>query len=170
MDFTKSDAVFSDDKVYRYRLERWWSPFAQGKAADFILCNPSTATKQIEDPTIRRCVWYAHDWGFDGLIVTNLFALRSTDPKQLKVTDDPVGPANDAFILGAAQNSALVVCGWGNWGRWKNRGLRVESMLQQAGVKLHCLGKTHAYRTQKASPQPKHPLYLRREATPEVYG
>lgn len=168
-DFTKSTAVFSGDKLYRYTLERWWSPFAKGHYLNVVALNPSTATAEVEDPTVRRMIGYARDWGYDGLIVTNLFALRSTDPKQLKKVTDPVGPENNKYLLDVASRAGMVLCGWGNWGRLKNRGAWVESMLRQAGVKLHCLGKTHAYRTKAESPQPRHPLYLKSDTKPELY-
>jgi hypothetical protein len=53
----------------------------------FIGLNPSTADAEVNDPTIRRCIGFAHDWGFGGLLMLNLFAFRATDPKRvLKLT------------------------------------------------------------------------------------
>jgi hypothetical protein len=75
----KGSAVFSEDGVYRYRLERTEllrsgpsDRFHDG-AANFIMLNPSTATADASDPTVRRCEGFARAWGYDRLIVTNLF-------------------------------------------------------------------------------------------------
>ncbi len=55
------------------------------------------------NPTIRRCIGFAKAWGLRGLIVGNLFALRSTDPKALYDHPDPIGPDNAQHILAIAK-------------------------------------------------------------------
>ena len=75
-------ANFSRCRQYRYALWRQW-----GASADFVLIvglNPSTADHRRDDPTIRRCIGFARDWGYSGLCVANLFAYRATYPAQLK--------------------------------------------------------------------------------------
>jgi hypothetical protein len=57
--------------------------------------NPSTADETADDPTIRRCVAFARDWGHGSLCMTNLFAYRATKPADMLAQDDPVGPEND---------------------------------------------------------------------------
>jgi hypothetical protein len=119
--------------------------------------NPSTADEVHDDPTIRRCVGYARGWGFGGLVVTNLFAWRSTDPAALREVEDPVGPGNDAVLIDEAASACIVLVGWGALGGLGSRGSAVRRLLGDRGV--FCLGITKGG-------EPRHPLYLRRAAVP----
>ena len=136
---------------YRYNLFRWWTEDpADTRFVNFIMLNPSTADATQDDPTIRRCVHYAYSWGYSRMVVTNLFALRSTDPKVLMKHRDPVGPENDQHLVHWARSAALVVCAWGNEAPGK-RADRVWQLL--AGVPLH-------YLRLNETGHPAHPLYL----------
>jgi hypothetical protein len=142
-------AIISACGTYRYRLERTWS--TSPKVA-FIMLNPSTADAEKDDPTIRRCVSFAKSWGYGGLIVGNLFALRSTDPKALISAPDPIGPDNDAHLRAIALCAERVVCAWGAHGSHHNRDKHVTRLfkLQHELASLGVTGKG----------QPKHPLYI----------
>jgi hypothetical protein len=104
-------ATFSADRRYRYRLSRVWDTSLP--RANFLLLNPSTADAFVLDPTVRRCLGFARDWGYGAVEITNAYALRSTDPGALRTTADPVGVGNDHAIVYAAQDAQLVVVGWG---------------------------------------------------------
>ena len=67
----KSDAIFSPDRIHRYGLWRIWDD-ALPKVL-FIGLNPSTADELKNDPTIRRCIGYAKDWGYGGYIMGNIY-------------------------------------------------------------------------------------------------
>lgn len=56
-------AVLSPCGLYRYRLERSWGA---GPRICWVMLNPSTADADTDDPTIRRCVRFSRDAGFDG--------------------------------------------------------------------------------------------------------
>ena len=147
------DANFSRCRHYRYALWRRW-----GEGDDFALLvglNPSTADHRQDDPTIRRCIGFARDWGYSGLCVANLFAWRATYPEDLFNSDDPVGPKNDAWLRKLARQASLVVAAWGNHGRHQQRSRQVVPMLGP----LHYLRLNH-------SGEPAHPLYLPRTLTP----
>jgi hypothetical protein len=149
-------AVFDETEAYRYTLGRRWDD-AGGRVC-FCLLNPSTADASVLDPTLTRCYGYARRWGFGAMDVTNVFALRSTDPKGLRGVDDPVGPDNDAHIVELALGADLVVVGWGTHARLLDRHARVIELL--AGVcPLTCLGVTK-------DGYPRHPLYLRKDLEP----
>lgn len=143
-------AVLDPTREYRYRLDRTWSK--GGARVMFLMLNPSTADHVVDDPTIRRCLQYAKDWGFGGLVVCNLFALRSTNPDALKPHADPIGFENDAYILRAACEVSLILCAWGKRGSLRNRARIVAESLRIQGHRLHCL-KTNG------DGSPVHPLY-----------
>jgi hypothetical protein len=157
--YTISRAAFSGCLTYRYTLERGWRDGGLGRYLNFLMLNPSTADEIRLDPTVTRCVGYARRWGYDGLVVTNIFALRSTDPRRLREVEDPVGPHNDEHIQRVAKLAALVVCAWGTHGAFLDRGRRVVEMLTASENTLHCLGVTK-------DGHPRHPLYLRGDAVP----
>jgi hypothetical protein len=161
--FTKGDAlseaVYSDCERYRYLLTRVWAP---GPKALFVMLNPSTATEVQNDPTVERCERRARTLGFGAFRVTNIFAFRATDPKVMRSVADPVGPENDAAILGSLSWADSVVCAWGNHGLHMNRGPAVEAMLRAAGGRLWHLGLT-------GQGQPRHPLYVGYAQTPEAW-
>lgn len=146
-------AIFSDDGAYRYRLWRIWSEVEPTIA--FCMLNPSTATAEIEDPTIRRCIGFAKAWGYGGLVVVNIFALRSTDPLVLYKHSDPIGPDNDAHIANVRHTVPLMIAAWGAHGNLKSRGFMVKHMVETKTLGLTSGG------------QPKHPLYLRGDCVPQ---
>jgi len=147
----RGDAIISECGTYRYLLQRFWD--ARLETLNFIMLNPSTADANKNDATIRRCMGFARDLGFGSLEVTNLFALRSTDPKALKRTKDPVGPENDEHIISSAKVCQLTICAWGTHGVFHGRGAAVLKLLRDAGITPHALSFA-------AGGIPKHPLYL----------
>jgi hypothetical protein len=147
----QSSAFFSEDRLYRYELRRWW---AEGKPLLWVMLNPSTADEVQDDPTVNRCVRFSQRWGYPGLVVCNIFALRATDPKRLRDVDDPVGPRNDETIMRCVHETAAVVCAWGVHGGLRGRGDSVLALIRSAESRLPmCLGTTK-------EDHPKHPLYL----------
>lgn len=150
-------ATFSDDRKYRYSLHRIWD----NKKPYLLFCmlNPSVADESDNDPTIERCQRRAQQLGFGGLVVVNIFALCSTDPKALKKVEDPVGPENFMTIIKTAKNAGLVICGWGKHGSLKKQGERVLWLLKSNGV------RPFALKINKDG-SPAHPLYIGYDVKP----
>lgn len=116
------------------------------------MLNPSTADCTDNDPTISRCVNMAMSWGYGGIEVVNLFAYRSTKPRELWQVEDPVGGHNDVHIKRSAAHSEACVIAWGNLPIARmERAKQVLKLL--SGKKMFCLGMTKLN-------QPRHPLYL----------
>lgn len=152
----KRDAKFSEDRKYRYVLDREWDE--SGKLVTFIMLNPSIANEIINDQTIKRCLAFAKKWNCGRLKVVNLFAWRATDPNELTKVDDPVGPDNDTRILEAIKQADMVVCAWGNnvtkVSSGKDRGQKVRGMIRAQATTPYYLGSL----TKKDNPP--HPLRL----------
>lgn len=115
----------------------------------FIGLNPSTADEEICDPTIRRCVAFASDWGYGGLCMTNLFAFRATNPQEMMLHPEPNGPGNDKWLLKLSRNAGIIVAAWGTRGGYQQRNEVVCEMIKD----MKCLGVTK-------EGHPRHPLYL----------
>jgi hypothetical protein len=157
-----SSAVLSDCGLYRYRLGRQWSP---GPTFVTIMLNPSTADAETDDRTIGRCRFFAMREGFGGLAVVNLCALRATDPSELAIGPDAVGPLNQDHIRDLlSETNGLVLAAWGNNAAkypWlEDIAREVSAMI---GTRAVCLGTT-------ASGHPRHPLYVKGTAPLLPFG
>lgn len=155
-----SSAVIDETGQYRYSLVREWYPDLPRVA--FIMLNGSTADGVRDDPTLRRCIGFARKYNFGSLEVVNLFGYRTTFPKELKQASDPVGPENDFHIKEAIRRATMVIVAWGTHGAFRKRDAEVLRLLNECHIIPRCLGKTK-------TGHPKHPLYLRGDAVPEVF-
>lgn len=151
--FLEDGAILSDNRVYRFALWRTWDP--EKAKLNFVMLNPSTADEKKDDPTIRRCIGFAKGFGYGGIIITNLFSYRATDPKKLyTTTDDECDPKynieiNNKYITLMASYCEKTIFAWGTHGRLNNQDLKVSELLP----KSYCLGVT-------VHNNPRHPLYL----------
>ncbi|QDT66483.1 hypothetical protein V22_37510 [Calycomorphotria hydatis] len=139
-------ATISQCGMYRYRLDRDWG---DSKRIVIVGLNPSTADAQIDDPTVRRCVAFAKQFGFDALTIINLFAFRATKPSVLATVTNPVGPRNNVHIRMAIEESDLVVFAWGATPLAEKRSEFLHGLVDRPA----CFGHTKFG-------APKHPLYL----------
>lgn len=148
---TASTALYSDCERYRYCLTRTWDPARP--LINFVMLNPSTATEERNDPTIERCERRARALDAGGFAITNLFAFRATDPRDLRRAANPNGPDNDTVLIDTAAGAAQIIAAWGVHGAHLNRAAEVTPLLAQSPTPLYHLGLTkHGH--------PRHPLYL----------
>lgn len=156
-------ANFSRDRRFRWLLTILWDK--SKPMLNVCMLNPSTADEHQDDPTVERACGHARRLGMGGLLVTNAYAFKATNPKdllaRLRSGEEVVGKENDRYIVRAAQAASLVVCGWGS----HIEVLRAEHVLR--------LIRTNAKRTPHAliftkGGQPGHPLYLPYEGCPPM--
>jgi hypothetical protein len=160
-----AQALFSPCGLYRWTLERAWDPGRPRLL--FIGLNPSRADAECDDPTLRRLLCFARDWGFGALEVVNLFGRCSASPAVLRRCSDPIGPENDHWLRAGLtrlqpQAGDGLWLGWGNGGVWRQRDQQVLVLLAAklpADLPLWAIGLT-------ASGQPRHPLYASADAQP----
>ena len=144
-------AVIQGD--YRYVLWRKLSGADLRHRLLWIMLNPSTATAEADDHTIRKVCGFTRRWGFAEPRVVNLYALRTRHPEILWTYKDPVGPENDHYIVDELRAAQAVVLAWGAHAK-QERERHVFGLLRQAAsVPVWHLGLT-------SSGRPKHPLTL----------
>jgi hypothetical protein len=157
-------AKYSACRRYRYTLWRGWDGGLPAVA--FVGLNPSTATGDEDDPTLRKSITLARAWGFGRLVMLNVFAWRSTDPLRLLRVEDPVGRDNDPAIAMSASACACVVVAWGRFARLRpildERTAVVQRLLREHAREIGHLGINR-------DGSPRHPLYLK-STTPLTRG
>lgn len=159
-------ATFSACGEYRYDLARRLSRGVDSVA--FVMLNPSTADAYEEDPTIRRCLGFARDWGYRDVRILNIFALRSTDPRGLREHIDPIGPLNDEYLRRycAPKKAHRVIVAWGTHGAYLERGARALAILREVRGDA---GGLEALTWTKEQ-HPGHPLYVKGDLVPQPVG
>jgi hypothetical protein len=150
-------AVLSDDRRYRYRLER--DADLHGPTAAFVMVNPSTADAEADDATIRKVMGFSRRHGFGRVLVGNLFAYRATDIGDLAPMSiaAAVGPDNDEALRAIMADADRVIFAWGASGklprqlrpRWKAAAL----IADEAERDPWCFGTS-------LDGHPRHPLML----------
>lgn len=163
----RTSALLSADREYRYYLHRVWDDSKPRLC--WVMLNPSTADERENDATIRVCMGRASLTGYGGIVVVNLFALRSTDPKALyDLFRDPVDAPgergrNDEVIRAVVQRDGTdVICAWGKHGAHLKRGVAIHGKLQEWGA------VTRALRLNKDG-SPAHPLRISYTTTPILF-
>lgn len=145
-----------------------------------IICigvNPSTATKEKDDPTIRRVVSFSERGDedrvkYDGWVMMNLYPQRSTDPKEIhKNINEELHQLNIAAIETALENISkhfrpTIWVAWGNL--IDSRSFLKSKCLKdiyEASKKFNCKWVNLGEKTKSGNP--RHPLYLK--GTSEFY-
>lgn len=151
-------AVISECGKYRYVLHRSLGSIVRCyKPILFVMLNPSIADATIDDATIRRCMGFAKREHRTHLTVVNLFALRATNPVELRQSPDPYGPLNSSYLHDEVtkHKGSPIVCAWGSNMWAKPAASTFVNTFSSAD--LFCLGKTK-------DGSPRHPLYLPKNA------
>lgn len=160
-DAAASWALYSPCETYRYALTRTWDE--GGRRLTFVMLNPSTASEVKNDPTVERCERRARTLGYGAFRVTNIFAYRATDPRDLKAAAEPVGAGNDTALREGVDWADTVIAAWGAHGAHLGRGMEVRDLLRDTEAELFHLGLT-------MGGHPRHPLYVSYAQRPQVWA
>lgn len=160
----------SNDKKFRFLLEEYWG--SEDTCIVFMMLNPSKADLDRDDNTSSWCKAFAKKKGVGGVILVNLFPVRSTDPKLIPQTRE--GALGDketqrlTFVylnsaLMAAKNSKMfnreVICAWGDHGDHLGRADEMLDFLIKNKIKPMALKRN-------ASGHPAHPRGLSHDLVP----
>lgn len=148
---TTSGAIISSCEKYRYFLYRCWDPLLP--QLTFMMLNPSKADAFSNDPTIRKCIGFSTKNGYGGIRVLNLFAFRTTYPKELKAAGYPVGPDSEEIYAEKIRPSDHVVFAWGANARGLQRADEMRAYFRQRDIIPWVLHEL-------ADGTPAHPLML----------
>lgn len=148
-----SGAVFDQHRAYRFVLWRFWN---DAPRVLFIGLNPSTADEYDDDPTLRRCLQFAEEWGYGGLYLCNLFSYRATYPLTLDRAES-LHAANIPAITMTIKLVVLTVVAWGDGLEICDQGKVVAGHIADLVAPAMCFGYTK-------KGNPKHPLYLPADA------
>lgn len=152
--FMRRSAIIGGvDHEYRYELRRIWDD----ALPLLVVCmlNPSRADHEIDDPTILTLIHFGKLWGYGGLLIVNLYALRSSSPAVMFAAGAAaMGVDNEKHLLSAmvyaAANGGNMLAAWGNDGA-ERTGFFCQVALDVHRLTLLCLGRTQ-------SGAPKHPM------------
>ena len=137
-------ADISNDKKDRFSLSRIWD--SKKPKALYIMLNPSYADDELDDPTIRRLIFFSKKFKFGGFYVTNLFTQITPYPKELNM-DNNSKKKNLKIISELIKKSDLIVYAWGNL---VSEPLQLRKLIESP----LCFGINK-------NGTPRHPLYLR---------
>jgi hypothetical protein len=149
----KSAVLCGPGNCYRTELRRIWEDIKPL----LVVCmlNPSTADAEVDDPTIKTLIHFGKLWEYGGLLVVNLFALRTPSPAVMMAAANRFGPnagAIEAAMAYARDNGGRLLAAWGNDGDFDDRAEWFSNRaLQVYGLTLICLGTTNGWK-------PKHPM------------
>lgn len=149
--FIARSAIFSDCGTWRYSLERRWD--SSKLQCVWVCLNPSTATADIDDPTVRKIAGFSHRWGYGGFRLYNVLALRSTDPRGCLRHFNPRGPENTPYWIAEEcrkHSPDPAVIAWGAIHKKFHRDAL--DVIRALGI-ARCLGYTKGG-------EPRHPLML----------
>ena len=164
-DYSLTPNGLARDK-YRYLLTRDLGDMLSQTEVTFVMLNPSTATEMEDDPTIRRCIYFARREGHGTMNVVNLSPIRATNPKWLRhfIPTLEAAQQNERLVLWCIAHSSLVIVAWGAHDLSKVVGATmVKGLVENSGVELWCLGKT-------MDGSPRHPLYVPKDTPLQRWG
>lgn len=118
------------------------------------MLNPSLADGNKDDPTTKRCIYFAKKIGYGSLEIVNLFSYITPYPSDLKALDKniAIGNENYNYFVKALNSAEKIIAAWGENGTIHKRHKEIEEVID--GYDIDCFG------TVKSNGQPRHPLFL----------
>lgn len=148
-------AIFSKCGKHRFRLEREIQ--AEGKIFAFFGINPSLATSNFDDQTVKKWKGFSQRNGCRKFIVGNIFSYITPNVSELTINPNPVTPDNEQHLEQIIKEADILVPCWGSREKISSSlHLYLDEFLlklKQSNKPVLCFGLT-------ASGDPKHVLTL----------
>lgn len=143
-------AQISPCEQYRWSLSRVWGDDG-GRMVCWLMLNPSTADAEIDDPTVKRCIHFSKSWGYDGLVIVNIFPFRSSRPDECKRwiarenqgARDVIHHKNRPLVVETAKASSMVVAAYGAGDWYQNEAANLLEDItcnRESWPDIYCLG------------------------------
>ena len=151
----KPNLYIGDDNIQRFVLGV--------DGSNPLICfgiNPSTATIDSPDATLKKVEQFSIRGGYDGWIMLNLYAQRATYPKDLhQAVDSKLHTRNMEHITKILQRSNLTL--WAAWGTV----IKQRKYLNKCLCDIHQIAIVHdchwvSYGNNTKDGHPRHPCYL----------
>ena len=172
----RSSSLFMD--------EDWWYETSRYNCSRFVLgqpgqktlvcfgINPSTATPEKLDNTIKRVQWFAKKLCYDGWMMLNIYPLRATNPDDLPGNCDNLLFAMNRSYIFQTLEKLPAASFWAAWGTLiEKRPYLAECLLslnEDVRMSFPCPDWiTIGERSQAGHPH--HPLYLPHDAKVEQF-
>ena len=132
--------------------------------------NPSTATPEKDDATIRKVRKIVEASGYDGWIMVNLYPQIATDPDALHDTPDKKLSSNNIKILKAISQQYKIGAALAAWGNLINKRFFLgEELIKILDVLEGDFEWYHLGKSTKSG-NPRHPLYLKADEKFEYFS
>lgn len=133
----KRDAIFSEDREHRYKLQRVLDGDFRDRTLAFVMLNPSTADESEDDPATRKCLEIAREHDYKQVEIVNLFSVVNSTAAEISDCEEPVRVENDEYIINTCEKADKIVCGWGDDGQYMDRATEVYNRISH--LDLECL-------------------------------
>ena len=107
----RCEAIFSDNKEYRYLLSKVWDK--NKPLATVISISPSPFYNVTCDTTTMLIQNNLEALGCGGVELVNLISKVGVEAKKLKNLMDYIGEENNQYILESVKRTALTILAWG---------------------------------------------------------
>lgn len=159
----------SEDMQYRFLLGK-----KKRDTSKLLLCcgvNPSIASLENLDPTMKRVETLVEKKGYDGYIMINLYPFRATNPKDMpEEMDQAIVDLNLAYLERCLNIFHGEIHIWAAWGNLIETKPYLKECLQQMVLRTKnypCSWYHMGALTKKN--HPRHPLYLKCDADMERF-
>lgn len=164
--YNKKEWIYeqSEDRKSRFLLGK------RGKRT-LICCgvNPSTASPNDLDPTMKSVEKIAQANGYDSYLMINLYPMRATDPKDVHEQADKMIINKNVECIESVLNGAEYDI-WAAWGNLiKTREYLKDCLCQLAEVADTYQCKWFCVSDLTKEGHPRHPLYVKRDAKLKMF-